>query len=367
MSNSMPPASVFTDFMKISIDLTPLYGRKLTGVEMYAIDLYRALLTSGCQIIPIFHCKNEVDENADAYVIPKRNRLWLENVSLSMAVRKIRPDIVIFPIFPPPIDIYYGCKAKVYQTIHDTVFLRYRDTQNFAAKYYHLPKEKLALKKLDGIITISETVKRQLQQFTHKPIYNLGENIAAEYKEASKIANVEAIRKWGLTPDSYYISVSTIEPRKNFDYLLEVILPVLEKQNRKLVLVGRKGWGNNEKLKQMIVKAGNRLIFTDYVSMEELFSLYRYAYAFALLSKDEGFGRTPFEAVACGCKRIILSDIEIFHETFEDNALFLPLDSVEESRNILINTALPLIDDEMSLPFNILENRIEDFISHLRV
>ena len=30
--------------MKIAIDLTPLYGRKWTGVELYAIDLYHALL-----------------------------------------------------------------------------------------------------------------------------------------------------------------------------------------------------------------------------------------------------------------------------------------------------------------------------------
>ena len=358
---------MFKHKVRIAIDLTPLYGRKRTGVEMYAIDLYRAFLTTKHEIVPIFHCKNEVDDNSKAYIIPKRNRLWLENISLSRAVRKVNPDIVIFPIFPPPVDLYWGYKGRIYQTIHDTVFLRYRNTQNFAAKYYHLPKEKLALRKLDGIITISETVKRQLVTFTDKPVYNLGENIAEEYRNAKDKASAEHLEKWGLCPESYYISVSTIEPRKNFDYLLEVILPVLKEQNRKLVLVGRKGWGDNERLKEMIEKAGDYLIFTGYVEMEELFSLYRYAYAFALLSKDEGFGRTPFEAVACGCKRIILSDIEIFHETFEDNALFLPLDSVEESRNILINTALPLIDDEMSLPFNILENRIEDFISHLRV
>ena len=181
--------------MKIAIDLTPLYGRKLTGVEMYAIDLYRALLTTGHQVIPIFHCENELDANSEAYVIPKRNRLWLENVSLSHALRKIKADIVLFPIFPPPVDIYFFCKSKFYQTIHDTVFLRYRETQNFAARYYHLPKEKLALKNLDGIITISETVKEQLKQFTEKPIYNLGENISIEYKEAKEKYDLEKLEE----------------------------------------------------------------------------------------------------------------------------------------------------------------------------
>ena len=53
--------------MKIAIDLTPLYGRKQTGVELYAIDLYKALLTTNHSIIPIFHVRNEIDENKNAY------------------------------------------------------------------------------------------------------------------------------------------------------------------------------------------------------------------------------------------------------------------------------------------------------------
>jgi glycosyltransferase involved in cell wall biosynthesis len=213
---------------------------------------------------------------------------------------------------------------------------------------------------LDGIITISETVKKQLQKYTNTPIYNLGENISAEYKIAKNKVSVDYLWKWNLTPDSYYISVSTIEPRKNFNYLLEVLLPILKEQNRKLVLVGRKGWGDNSQLKEMIEKAGDRLIFTGYVEMEELFSLYCYAYAFALLSKDEGFGRTPFEAVACGCKRIILSDIEIFHETFEGNALFIPLQKSIVATEIIRYSEMPLVDEKFEVPFCVLENRISN-------
>ena len=47
--------------MKIAIDLTSLYGRKCTGVEMYAIDLYKALLSTGHKIVPIFHVENEIE------------------------------------------------------------------------------------------------------------------------------------------------------------------------------------------------------------------------------------------------------------------------------------------------------------------
>ena len=45
--------------MKILIDLTPLYGRKWTGVELYAIDLYRALLKTSHTVIPIFYTQKK--------------------------------------------------------------------------------------------------------------------------------------------------------------------------------------------------------------------------------------------------------------------------------------------------------------------
>lgn len=348
--------------MKIGIDLTSLYGRKKTGMEMYAVDLYRALLTTAHQIVPICHGMNEVDANPDAYIIPKCNRLWLENVALSRAVRKVKADVVIFPVFPPPLDLYFGCESKIFHTIHDTVSLRYRDTQNFAAKYYYLPKLKLFFRKGDGIITISETVKKQLQTISNLPISNLGENIGMEYKDAVNHVNKQHLDKWGLIPDGYYVSVSTIEPRKNFEYLLEVLIPFLKEQQRKLVLVGRKGWGENKKLQQMIEEVGDLIIFTDYVTTKELFSLYHYAYAFVLLSKDEGFGRTPFEAVACGCKRIILSDIDIFRETFDDNAVFLPLYDSEKARVILSKVNNFIIKDNFELPYNVVEKRIKELV-----
>lgn len=346
--------------MRIAIDLSSLYGRNITGVEIYGIDIYKILRKSKHTIIPIFHVENSIDDNFEAYIIPKCNRIWLENVALSRALRKIKADIIIFPIFPPPVDIYYGCHSKIYQTIHDTVFLRYRETQNFAAKYYYGLKQRLAIKKLNGIITISETVKKQLEEYTSLPIINCGNIIAPEYRNCQRQAFVEAIERWNLEPNTYFISVSTIEPRKNFKYLIKVLKPILEKRKMKLVLVGRKGWGKDDELQQLIEKMGSLLVFPGFVEFKQLVSLYHYAYAFALLSLDEGFGRTPYEAVACGCRRIILSDIDIFHETFGDNACFLPLDDEREATNILGKDNLPLVSEKMEVPFDVLEERINN-------
>ena len=54
--------------MKIAIDLTPLHGRKWTGVELYAIDLYHALLELNYEVIPIFHVKNDLDDNPNSFI-----------------------------------------------------------------------------------------------------------------------------------------------------------------------------------------------------------------------------------------------------------------------------------------------------------
>ncbi|MBR4271272.1 MAG: glycosyltransferase family 4 protein [Bacteroidales bacterium] len=349
--------------MNIAIDLTSLFGRKRTGVEIYAIDLYRALLTTEHTIIPIFHAENELDSNPDAFIIRKCNRLWLENVAISRAVRRINADICFFPVFPPPVDIYYKCRTKIFPTIHDTAFIHFKETVNFATKVYGTPKAKIALKKADGILTVSETVKKQLIQYTKNPVYNLGNIIAPEYKDAKSKAQINAISKWKLKEDCYYVSVSTIEPRKNMSYLLEVIIPLLKTQNYKLVLVGRRGWEKNNEINKWISMAGDSLVFTDYVSMDELYALYRFAHAFILLSKDEGFGRTPFEAVACGCQRIILSDIPIFHETFENNATFVPLDNSDKAREILEGQNVCVTD--LVVPFEVLQTKVDAFLKAL--
>ena len=114
--------------MRIAIDLTPLFGRKHTGVELYAIDLYRALLKTGNPIIPIFHMENELDDNSNSIVIYQTNRLILENFKLSAAIRKIKADVTLFPIFPPPVDLYISRPTKIVPVIHDTAFIRYHET-----------------------------------------------------------------------------------------------------------------------------------------------------------------------------------------------------------------------------------------------
>ena len=345
--------------MKVVIDLTPLHGRKWTGVELYAIDLYHALLELNYEVIPIFHMKNDLDDNPNSYIIKPTKRLLLENFALSKAIRTIKADVALFPIFPPPIDIYFCCKTKIMPTIHDLAFLKYRSTINFAAKYYLTPKTLWAFKQADELITISETVKKQLQNYTQLTIKNWGENISSDFRYENLSINVNCLNDFGLQPDKYYISVSTIEPRKNLTYLLDIIRGELMQGGKKLVLVGRSGWGKNARLQQQLAELKQHIIFTEYVSIETLQSLYHHAYAFVLMSLDEGFGRTPLEAIACGCKRIVVSDIEIFHEVLGGNVNYLPLNDIDFCKAAFKRNRWAETPITFKAPFDALKEKID--------
>lgn len=344
--------------MKIAIDLTPLYGRKRTGVEMYAIDLYKALLTTGHEIVPIFHVENEIDNNPNAIIIKFTNRILLENIKLPYTIRKIQADVTMFPIFPPPIDLYINSPSQIVPVIHDVAFIEFYSTLKKTAKYYLTPKYKLALKSADYIVTISEDARNKIRKYSNLKILNWKENISTDFKLDKLCINSKLLERFALNKYNYYISVSTIEPRKNLKYLLNTIRQELETSQKKLVLVGRQGWGEDKELNMLFGELKDNIIFTGYISLDMMQTLYHYAYAFTLLSVEEGFGRTPLEAIACGCKRIIVSDIAVFHETLKESANYLPLDKEEVVRMTFLKNDWKKVQEDFSIPFDALEKNI---------
>ncbi|MFG5856994.1 MAG: glycosyltransferase family 4 protein [Dysgonomonas mossii] len=345
--------------MKIAIDMTPLYNRKLTGVENYGIELYQALIKTSADVYPIFRMENILDNNPNTIIIKESNRLLVDNLLLSKTVRSLNIKSVIFPIFPPPIDIYWRKKYLVATTIHDLAFKHFSSTLSLNARIYIKPKLNLALKHADKIITISETVKKEIEKYTNKQVINWGENISKKYLQTEDYIKEAFLSQWELKPDNYFLSVSTIEPRKNFKYLLQIFKEYRNIDHSiKLVLVGRKGWGKDKELNRLVTELSNSIIFTNYISNEELMTLYHYSKAFFLLSLYEGFGRTPLEALACDA-RVFVSDIPIFRETLKENVIYLPLNDIDNCIKILNNYDFTSNKKKnIDIPFDILDNNI---------
>jgi alpha-1,3-rhamnosyl/mannosyltransferase len=107
----------------------------------------------------------------------------------------------------------------------------------------------------------------------------------------------------GLPYAGYLLAVATLEPRKNFEGLLNAFasLPAGLRKRFPLVIVGARGWRSHalsQRLDQLERSGEVRRL--GYVRGVELPFLYAGARAFAFPSHYEGFGLPPLEAMASG-------------------------------------------------------------------
>jgi glycosyltransferase involved in cell wall biosynthesis len=138
----------------------------------------------------------------------------------------------------------------------------------------------------------------------------------------------------GLGPNQPFIlSVCTIEPRKNLDKVLKAWQMARLKHgidNLALVLAGQIGW-HQEAFAACLDSFGEdrHHIFTPgYMADEDLAPLYSSALAFLYLSRYEGFGLPPLEAMQCGVP-VIASNRTSIPEVVGDSAILVDPDDVE--------------------------------------
>jgi alpha-1,3-rhamnosyl/mannosyltransferase len=179
-----------------------------------------------------------------------------------------------------------------------------------------------------------------LSQFT-KDAAVAGLGVAADRVTVVKLAPAEAFRpctadeaapvlaRFGLQDRSYVLSISTIEPRKNFDRLFAAhqALPPALRRRAPLVIAGGKGWGAgiNADATAAAMRRGE-LRMLGHVADSDLVTLCARAGVFAYVSLYEGFGLPVIEAMAAGCA-VVASNTTAIPEVAGDAALLVnPLD-----------------------------------------
>jgi glycosyltransferase involved in cell wall biosynthesis len=137
---------------------------------------------------------------------------------------------------------------------------------------------------------------------------------------------------WSPPPQNfrYVLSVSTVEPRKNFAGLVRGWQRVTARSdpNLRLVIVGEAGWRDEQILTHMRPGvASGHILHLQHLPQEDLQALLRSAACFALPSFNEGFGYTPLEAMQAGTPCVV-SDLPVFRWIFGDSVLYVdPYDS----------------------------------------
>jgi glycosyltransferase involved in cell wall biosynthesis len=210
-----------------------------------------------------------------------------------------------------------------------------------------------SINRADLIITPTQIGKEQVVEYFDLPeekveVIPFGFNEKfLELCEPEKMNTTK--QKYGIS-GPYILSVGDLHPRKNLFRLIEAFnwLKETRKIPHQLVLAGKALYQAEEIYqKASSCKARDSIIFTGYVTFEELRGMYQGASVFAFPSLDEGFGLPVHEAMACRVP-VIASDRGALPEVADDAAVFVdPLDVEDIGSGILRILESPSLREEL--------------------
>jgi len=182
------------------------------------------------------------------------------------------------------------------------------------------------LKTADKIITVSNSTKNDLMNHFNIPkekIRVIFEAADEKFKSLNNKETKEVKYKYHLN-FPFILYVGGLAVHKNIPALIKAFYKVKKKGiQHKLVITGTKRWKYKE-IFETIDKLDlqNDVVFTGYVSDEDLPALYNAADLFVYPSIYEGFGLPPLEAMACGTP-VITSNTSSLPEVVGDAGIMV--------------------------------------------
>ncbi|MEM9776293.1 MAG: glycosyltransferase family 1 protein [Chloroflexota bacterium] len=233
-------------------------------------------------------------------------------------------------------------------TVHDLSFLHYPHTFTPALVNYLNSVVPWSVRRATHILADSEATKTDLVELWKTPaekITVLYSGVHSRFAPVVDSSKIQAMRqKYKLSEAPIILSVGTVQPRKNYQMLIQAFARIADKFEHKLIITGGKGWLVDDILAE--VEAQNltgRVIFTGFIADEDLSTLYSAADVLAFPSLYEGFGLPILEAMACGTP-VINSDASCLPEVAGSATVQLPPENVDrwatELANLLSDKAL---------------------------
>lgn len=224
-------------------------------------------------------------------------------------VVQAKPYNIIHSHYKPfEFNSHLGC-AKIL-TIHDLLVLKNKEKRYGPVEFFDVALRQCA-KEADCIIAVSEYTKKDIIECYGvnpdkiKVVYN-GVYTTNHIEEGTISGKISE-----LSHTNYIVAVSTMREYKNTHGLVRAFRLFKDRHpysDLKLVLVGKndKSTSVGEQIKECM-NGRDDIIFTGYISDQELTYLYRHSLASAFVSLYEGFGLPVLESLSFG-KTVICSN-----------------------------------------------------------
>jgi glycosyltransferase involved in cell wall biosynthesis len=349
-ADNRPLPQVVLTLVRIAIDAHSV-GSQLAGNETYAVNLIEALaeVDQSNQYTLYVTRQSAIDRFANRWpnfnvkrTVPHTPLLRIP-VTLSAELRRNPVDVLHVQYTAPPL-----APCPVVATIHDLSFEHLPETFNRRSRAQLRLTVRRTARKAAQILTLSEFSRRDIVDTYGIAPDRVSVTPAAAPSHFKPIKDETELRKiretYGIERD-YILSVSSIQPRKNLIRLIEAYscLRGLRAEGKlpQLVLVGKRGWLDNETFRAaQRHSANNDIAFTGYVAENDLPALYSGATCFVYPSFFEGFGLPVLEAMQCGAPVIAGNRTSIPEVVGKAGLLFDPFDT-----NSLVQALTRMLDD----------------------
>jgi glycosyltransferase involved in cell wall biosynthesis len=213
--------------------------------------------------------------------------------------------------------------------VHDVSFMSFPECHKRGRKLLFQMFFQQTLKKADHIICDSKYSRDELLKYFDVEEKRLSVIYAAcdtSFVPIDEPKALEKVRHDYALPERFVLYLGTIEPRKNLENLFLAYHLFRDKLSLPLFVAGRVGW-RSQPIFELHKRYGldSMVKFLGYVPDKDLPMLLNLATALVYVSKDEGFGLPPLEAMQCGVP-VIVSNGGSLPEIVADAGYMVPHD-----------------------------------------
>lgn len=341
--------------LKKSLNLafnTSSIAHPLTGVGRYTFELGRRIEVYSMLKASFFrgyHWENEIKvshspvtglniKNFVKRYVPfsyqirdtLQNYCFTKNLSLKRLDLYHEPNAIPQPFSGPMV-----------LTVHDLSWIRFPETHPIERVRFLNKNFEKGLNRSTQVITDSIFIKEELVSVfgidrKKVSVVYLGAESSFFPRTESNMNNT--LSKYGLKNGMYWLSIGTLEPRKNISLLLKAFFEIPKKirQMFPLVIVGPTGW-----LSEALESQISELVFSGevlrlgYVDRSELPIIMSGAKALIYPSKYEGFGLPVLESMCCGTP-VISSNVSSMPEICSKGGILIDPDDVHQLKNAIL-------------------------------
>ena len=356
---------------KILVDCTYLYSTNInTGIQRVIRNTIKGMQKSSdkknIEIVPVALVNGAFIEIDKEKIIDFKRK----NTSMAILTRVFRKTELFYKSFAQKVTIYRGDTVMMldsswYLPVWPSLdYAKKRGASIVGVAYDLIPishpqfcDDRLqkvfndwyrdSLPYFDGYISISKTVMKDLKKYlssqeapTDKYIFDyfhLGSNFTqGSIRDLNIREELKEIYSSGL---SVYLTVSTIEPRKNHRYIFETFKKLWSHNIDAIWLIaGRKGWKVDSFYQDLYncEKMGKNLYHFENLSDSELNYCYSHSKALIYASVVEGYGLPLIESLSCALP-VLASDTEVHREVCGDMVEYFDTDKADALLDILKN------------------------------